>query len=97
MCGEVRRDEVRRQKTPKRLQCSTANDAMRFAARLDVIAVPGAADASLSTSTSLLLQSNSKKMDLIKYMLVCMCVCECVRVRECLPTMRTQWNSESMT
>lgn len=41
MCGEVRR-----QKTPKRLQCSTANDAMRFAARLDVIAVPGAADAS---------------------------------------------------
>lgn len=45
-CGEVRRDEVRRQKTPKRLQCSTANDAMRFAARLDVIAVPGAADAS---------------------------------------------------
>lgn len=46
MCGEVRRDKVRRQKTPKRLQCSTANDAMRFAARLDVIAAPGAADAS---------------------------------------------------
>lgn len=43
---EVRCDEVRRQKTPKRLQCPTTNDAMRFAARFDVIAVPGAADAS---------------------------------------------------